>query len=202
MVTGVILAAGQGRRMGQSKQVLLLGGKPMIWQVAATTCQVLETVLVITGAYGAEVAQALQTLPVTRIHNTEWQQGQSSSIRKAVAEIPEAVAAVIFLLGDQPLLSATLVKDIIRAYENSQASIVMPRWGKRPGNPVLFDLRVWRSALLELSGDEGARQIIRKNQAAVHYVEVATEQGFFDVDTPADYEIMKKLWTGQQDTIK
>lgn len=198
MVTGVILAAGQARRMGQSKQLLPLGEKPMIWHVAATACQALSRVMVITGAYEAEITKVLQDLPLEIIYNENWEQGQASSVKKAVQSIPEDAQGVVFLLADQPLVDVMLIKELIQAYQETNASIVMPRWRNRPGNPVLFDLGVWRSALLELSGDEGARQIIRANQAAIQYVEISDEQGFFDVDTPDEYQIMKELWHVQK----
>lgn len=202
MVTGVILAAGQARRMGQAKQLLPLDGKPIVWHVAMTACQILDEVMVITGAYQTDVVQVLQNLPLKIIYNENWEQGQSSSVKKAVQAISADVQAVVFLLADQPLVAPVLIRDIMKAYEQTNASIVVPRWNNRYGNPVLFDLRVWRSALLQLSGDEGARQIIRNNQAVIKYVEALNEQEFFDIDTPEEYHIMKKLWQDQKNRKK
>lgn len=195
MVTGVILAAGQARRMGQSKQLLPLGGKPMVWHVAATACQsVFDEVLVITGAYEAEVRQVTQDLPLQVIYNENWAQGQATSVKKAIQSIPVGAQAVLFLLGDQPLVDTALINDLIKTYHETNASIIMPRWHNQPGNPVLFDLGIWRSSLLQLSGDEGARQIIRKNQESVYYLEVMDGRIFLDIDTQQDYEMMQRLW--------
>jgi len=195
MVTGVILAAGQGRRMGEPKQLLPLGGKPMVWHVAATACQAgFDEVVVITGAYASAVKLVLQDLPVQVIYNENWAQGQSTSVKKAVQSITAEEQAVVFLLADQPLISSSLINELINSYHEINASIIMPRVLNQPGNPVLFDLRVWRSALLQLSEDEGARQIIRQNQEAIHYIELLDGQIFLDVDTPAEYEVMENMW--------
>jgi len=195
MVAGVILAAGQARRMGQAKQLLLLDEKPMVWHVAMTACQsMLDQVIVITGAYQREVMSTLNDLPLEIIHNENWRQGQSTSVKKAVQSISAEMRAVVFLLADQPLVDVSLINELIKGYYETNASIVIPRALKNPGNPVLFDLKVWHHALLQLSGDEGARQIIRGNQEAIHYIELLDGQCFFDVDTPLEYETMKKMW--------
>ena len=195
MVAGVILAAGQARRMGQAKQLLLLHEKPMVWHIAMTACQsMLDQVIVITGAYQREVTSTLNDLPLQIIHNENWQQGQSTSVKKAVQSISAEMQAVVFLLADQPLVDVSLINELINGYHETNASIIIPRALKKPGNPVLFDLKVWRPALLQLSGDEGGRQIIRGNQEAIHYIELLDGQCFFDVDTPLEYETMKKMW--------
>lgn len=195
MVTGVILAAGQGKRMGEPKQLLPLGGEAMVLHVARTACQAgFDNVIVITGAYESVVKQVVQDLPLQVIYNEDWEQGQSTSVKKAVLSITAEKQAVVFLLADQPLVSSALMNRIIKAYHETKASIIIPRAQNQPGNPVLFDLGVWRSVLLELAGDEGARQIIRKNQEAVHYIELLDGQIFLDVDTPAEYKMMEELW--------
>ncbi len=195
MVTGVILAAGQAKRMGQAKQLLLLGGKPMVWQVASTACQAnFHEVIVITGAYREEVTQALRDLPVKIIYNEQWALGQSSSVKKAIQSVNQKSQAVAFLLADQPLIDARLMNEVIARYQETKSSIVMPRVQQQPGNPVLFDLLAWRSALLQLSGDEGARQMIRKHQGEIQYIEGQDAEVFLDVDTPASFEVVKKKW--------
>lgn len=195
MVTGVILAAGQARRMGEPKQLLHLGGKPMVWHVAATACLAnFYEVMVITGAYGDQVGEAIKDLPVKIINNEQWADGQSTSVKKAVQSVNPKSQAVAFLLADQPLIDVILMKEVIETYQVTKSSIIMPRTLNKPGNPVLFDLKVWRPALLQLSGDEGARQIIRKNQGCIQYVEELDEKKFLDVDTPVEFEEMQRIW--------
>lgn len=192
MVTGVILAAGGAHRIGKPKQLLPLGGKPMISHVVSAACQVLDHVILVTGAYEAEVRSVLEKFPLEIVYNEQWVQGQGSSVKKAVEAISKDAEAVVFLVGDQPLVDEGLLQNLLQVYHQTKASIVLPRWRQRPGNPVIFDLGVWRSALLQLMGDEGARQIIRDHQEAVHYLELENEQVLLDVDTAQDYEMMAR----------
>jgi molybdenum cofactor cytidylyltransferase len=195
MVTGVVLAAGQARRMGRPKQLLLLDGKPMIWHVVTQCCHSdLDDIIVITGAYEAEVKQALDGLPVTVVYNASWVQGQSTSVKKSIETIKAEEQAILFLLADQPLVDKNLINSLVRAYRQTTASIIIPRCKNRLGNPVLFDIACWRQEFLQLSGDEGARKIFRQYPEAVQYVELLGEHFFLDIDTPTDYENMKQLW--------
>lgn len=202
MVTVVILAAGQAKRMGRPKQLLPLGGKPMVWQVAALACQAeLLEVLVVTGANGEQVGQAVAGLPLRILYNENWQDGQASGIRLAVEALDARAKAVLFLLADQPLVDKDLIDRLVQTYRESGASLVAPRWQNQRGNPVLFDLTRWRTELLQLVGDQGARGILKGHPQCIHYVDLPSPEVFFDVDTPEEYQQMQKLWQ-QRETIE
>jgi len=195
MIIGVILAAGQAKRMGQPKQLLPLDGKPLIWQVAAAACRSeLDQVLVVTGAYAAEVELAVTGLPLEVVHNQSWESGQSHSVVTAVLAAPAEAAAMLFLLADQPLVDEELINTLVRTYRRTGAAIVAPYWKNRRGNPVLFDLGAWCPALLQLTGDAGAKSILERNEASICRVQLSSGDAFQDVDTPAEYEAVGKLW--------
>lgn len=195
MISGIILAAGEAKRMGQPKQLLLLDGKPLVWWVATAACQAeLDEVMVVTGAYATEVEEALTGLPVRLVHNPSWADGQSGSVITAVQAVAAETAALVFLLADQPLVEAALINALVDGYRRTGAKIVAPYWRDRRGNPVLFELKTWRSDLLALTGDAGARQILAENAAAIQPVALAGPDLFFDVDTPADYQRLCELW--------
>lgn len=195
MVSAVILAAGQAKRMGRPKQLLPLGNKPMVWHVAAAACRAgVGEVVVITGACGETVRQGLADLPLRIVYNKNWFTGQASSIRVAVESLDVRAKAVLFMLADQPLVDTELINGLVQTYRISGAGLVVPRWQNRRGNPVLFDLARWRTELLQLTGDQGARGILKAYPACIHYLEVSNPQIFCDVDTPEEYKQMQKLW--------
>lgn len=195
MVSAVLLAAGQARRMGQPKQLLPLDGKPMVWQVAAAACEAeLLEVVALTGAVGEEVGQALADLPLRIIHNENWSTGQASTIRLAVQALDARAKAVLFLLADQPLVHKALINKLVKVYRGTGASLVVPRYQNQRGNPTLFDLTHWRTELLQLTGDQGARGILTAHPQCIRYVDWPEPEIFLDVDTPAAYQQMKQLW--------
>jgi molybdenum cofactor cytidylyltransferase len=198
MIGAAILAAGQAKRMGQPKQLLLLDGKPLVWHVASQACRAgLQQVVVVSGAYAPEVTQALTGLPVQIVHNPDWAAGQATSVAAGVKALGP-VKAVLFMLADQPLVNAMLINELISAYRQGGASIIAPRCQGQPGNPVMFELAVWRQALLRLSGDEGARRILRDNSSCVRYVEVGDPEVFLDADTPEDFQKISRIWQSKK----
>lgn len=189
MIAGIILAAGSSRRMGQPKQLLPLAGKPMVWHVATAACQSsLDAVFLITGASADAVRTAVEGLPLTLVHNANWESGQASSVTTGLKELAEDTKAVMFLLADQPLITPDLIDSLITAYQNSTRSIISPAHAGQRGNPVLFGCREWKKTLSQLSGDEGARGIIACHPEALLQVPVDSAKFFWDVDTKTDYQ--------------
>ena len=193
MIVGIILAAGSASRMGQAKQLLPLGSRPMLWHVAQAACQSrLDEVHLITGASAEPVAAAVNDLPLRIVHNPAWQQGQAGSIKTGLLALPPNCDAVLFLLADQPLITSQLINELISHWQRCGKSIVRPCHANNPGNPVLLSLAVWREALANLSGDQGARQLIVDHPEAIGYLPVASDEIFLDVDTIEDYAKMQQ----------
>ncbi len=188
MIRGIILAAGAARRMGKIKQLLPLGNQPMICHIAHAACQSeLNEVVLVIGAAADLVSSAVDNFSLQIINNPDWSQGQASSLKAGLRLLTLDAEAVLFLLADQPLITAGLINRIIEAYRSSGKTIICPTHGERRGNPVLFDLNRWRDALSALSGDQGARQIIVDHPDEVGLVAVESEEIFWDIDTEEDY---------------
>lgn len=193
MIAGVILAAGAACRMGNIKQLLPLGPQPMLWHVAQAACRSqLDEVRLITGSSAEPIAAAVSDLPLRIIHNPDWQQGQSSSVRTGLHELSSKTEAIIFLLADQPLVTPELIDALIDEWRSSGKTIVCPCYETKRGNPVLFDLAAWRADLEQLDGDQGARRILAAHPEAIGYVLVASDEIFQDVDTAEDYAKMQQ----------
>ncbi|MBN1371947.1 MAG: putative selenium-dependent hydroxylase accessory protein YqeC [Anaerolineaceae bacterium] len=181
---GVLLAAGESRRLGRPKQLVEWQGQPLVRRAAQTALQAgLDPVVVVTGAFAAEVQAALEGLPVQVVFNPNWAAGQSASLRTGLETLPERTQAALFLLADQPYLTPELIQALTHRHAETQAAIVAPRAGGRRANPVLFG-RCAFPELLALQGDAGGRQII--DRYPVEYVDWPDDRILLDVDTPDD----------------
>jgi len=183
---GVILAAGGSERLSTPKQLLNWQGKPFVCQVAQQALEAgLAPLIVVTGAYHGQVVQALAGLPVEIVHNADWQQGQSTSMKAGLKSLPERCESVIFLLSDQPQISSDLIKQLMDRYFKNRKAITAPMVDGQRGNPLLFD-RAAFSALAEVKGDRGGRAVI--NQFEVDWLPWVDRRILLDVDQAGDYE--------------
>jgi len=189
---GIILAAGESTRYGALKQLLSWRGKPFVRQVAETALKSgLEPVVVVTGFRAAEIESALSGLPVSIVHNPDFQQGQGTSIRAGVSALPSKVGAAIFLLADQPQIPVEAIRALVESHGEKMQAILAPLvLEERRANPVLFDRDTFTD-LLNIRGDVGGRAIFDKHR--VEYLPWHDPSLLLDVDKPEDYEKLKEL---------
>jgi len=188
LIAGVVLAAGSSSRLGVPKQLLVYRGMPLIAHVVENllTTQV-DEVIVVLGSGAEQVAGVLEGYPVKVIVNREFAAGQSTSLKAGLAALGSEARAALFVLGDQPLVSAQTINQLIEHYRCAGGEIIVaPCFKGKRGNPVLFD-RVFFKEIFSLSGDVGAREIILRHPEKLIKVDVSDMGVVFDVDTWADY---------------
>mgnify|MGYP001210661025 CR=1 FL=1 len=193
----LILAAGASRRMGQMKQLLDLGGIPLLERVV---CQVMRfpfTEIVTVIGYGFEQIRQRVSIADERfrwIVNADYDRGQSHSLQKGIDEIESS--AVMVFLGDQPFIARETTRAIYdegvkQAAKLNRPFVVRPSFRSVPGHPVYFG-NVQQMDFDSLSGDQGAKPLIRKMNH--HYVLPVDDDGIvFDIDTPEAYERAKQI---------
>lgn len=191
----VVLAAGNSKRMGESKQLLPWGNSTLLGSVitnvlASTT----SPIFVVLGAYKNEIKKKINLSKTIVLSNENWQNGLGSSIALATEEIdkkyPE-IDAILFVLADQPFISPNHLNAMIEHHNKEKEAIIMTKKENYRGVPVLFP-RKFFSELIELSNDEGAKQIINKNKNQV--IEVLTDDDITDIDTFEIYETLHNIF--------
>jgi molybdenum cofactor cytidylyltransferase len=186
-VAGILLAAGGSTRMGKLKQLLPLGGRPMVSHAASALCKAsLAQVVVVLGAQADEVQRALGELPVEFVINEAWTEGISTSLRAGMRALRPEIEAALIALADQPGLTPALLRAIVARYRETRAAILAPFYQGRRGNPVLFD-RVMFSELLQIRGDEGGRELLARYGDRLERLDTDDSAAVLDVDTPYDY---------------
>jgi molybdenum cofactor cytidylyltransferase len=193
-VSAVVLAAGLSSRMGGPHKLLLdVAGEPMLRRVVRAVLDVDPAeVVVVTGYRAEDVVAALDGLPVRFIHNPDFAEGQPGSVVTGVQALTEVCAAVMIVLGDQPLLTPAALRRLLEAYAMAPEgkSILVPTSGGQRGNPVLFAAR----HIAEIQAGTmkvGCRRLIETYPDQVALIEMADDAFTQDCDTPADYALMQ-----------
>jgi molybdenum cofactor cytidylyltransferase len=182
----VLLAAGQSRRMGADNKLLAdIGGKPMVARVADTLCAArLERIIVVTGFEADRVAAALAGRNLTLVHNPDYDEGLSTSLRAGIAALDDIDAALV-CLGDMPLIRPEHINRLIAAFDDDEGrAICVPTTRNKRGNPVLWSARFF-GEMKALTGDIGARHLIGEHSDVVCEVPIDDDAIFVDVDTRA-----------------
>jgi molybdenum cofactor cytidylyltransferase len=185
-VAGIVLAAGRSTRMGGPNKLLAeVGGRPLV-RIAAEQALASRArpVVVVTGHQRGEVEAALKGLDVTLVHNPDYAEGLSTSLKAGIAALPAEVDGAIVCLGDMPQVDAGLIDRLIGAFDPERgALVVVPTIGGKRGNPVVWSRRFFAD-LAKLEGDVGARHLIGSYPEAVVEVPVTGRGALIDVDTP------------------
>lgn len=183
-VTAILLAAGSARRFGSEKLFAPYRGRPLYEHAleALTSSPCVGEILV--------VVQPGFPLPpeqprVRFIVNTDHEEGMASSLRAGVRAASAGAAAYLIALADMPAVDPKLIAALFEFHRATGARIVVPRYEGRRGHPVLIDADL-REALLALSGDVGAREIIAAHPEWVGNFETSDAGTVFDVDEPTD----------------
>jgi molybdenum cofactor cytidylyltransferase len=187
-IAGVILAAGTASRMGTPKQLLMFGGKPLLEHVLdRARCARLTPLIVVLGHEANIIRQKIDFGSNLVVIADDYALGQSASLKTGLSRIPAHCDGALFLLGDQPLIPATVMDRLVESFYRLSANIVIPTCGGKRGNPVLIG-RALFPQLAALTGDTGARALFRAYPERIVEIEVGRAGICFDVDTREDYE--------------
>ncbi|WP_018621924.1 nucleotidyltransferase family protein [Spirosoma luteum] len=188
-IATIILAAGSSSRLGEPKQLLTNNGKTLVRQITETALSLQAgPVIVVLGANQARIQAELADLPIQLVHNPDWPEGMASSLQTGLNCITDQpIDSFLVLLTDQPFVTPSLLQQLIDTRQKTNRGIIACQYGEADflGVPALFDIQ-YRAAFMQLSGDVGARKLIKQhvNDCAAILFPLAT----VDLDTKQDVE--------------
>jgi len=185
-IAALVLAAGRSTRMGGPNKLLAeISRRPLVRiAVDEALASRASPVVVVTGHQRDRVAAALHGLKVEIVHNPDYAEGLSTSLRAGLNALPADIDGVVVLLADMPQVDAALIDRLIAAFDPEKGALaVVPTIDGKRGNPVLWSRR-FVPELMALEGDVGARHLIGHYAEAVVEVAVTGMGALADVDTP------------------
>lgn len=186
IVFAAVLAAGESRRFGRSKQLQDFEGEPLVRRAAALAREVCgDRTVLVAGHEGAAVAAAAGTATQYLIVNDRYADGIGGSIALVARAVSHVADAVLLLFADQPLITAQHLRALVDNWSGADDEIVATGFSGTVGPPVLFPRGAFE-ALSELSGDKGAKSVLKDPTFNLHTIPF--EDAAVDIDTPTDVE--------------
>jgi molybdenum cofactor cytidylyltransferase len=183
-IFAVVLAAGSSTRFGRTKQLEKFEGVSLAAgavRKAESVCG--ELTVLVTGKDWQKVADTCAPLAGYFVINTDYEQGLASSIACGVRAVADSADAILLMLSDLPLVTTEHLTKLVNAWAESPQTIVASAFEDTLGPPIVFPKADF-DALMQLSGDRGARPIIDANKERVQAI--VCEEAAFDIDRPED----------------
>lgn len=188
-VSGILLAAGESRRMGGiNKLTLAINGEPLLRRTVKTLlASRLDELVVVLGHQAETARDLLQGLAMRTTVNAAYREGQMSSVHCGLEALARPCDGVMICLSDQPLLTAQDIDSLIDAFAQRGGAIIVPTYQGRRGNPIVLAY-AHRARILGDGRNLGCKRLIERNPELVTTVEMDNDHVVFDLDTPEDYE--------------
>ena len=183
-IFAVVLAAGSSTRFGRTKQLEQFAGMSLAAGAVRRAESVFGTrTVLVAGKDWQEVAASCAPLAGYFVVNSDYEDGLASSIACGVRSVAESADAILLMPADLPLVTVEHLTKLKHAWIDSPQSIVASAFEDTLGPPVVFP-RTDFDAMMQLSGDHGARPIIDAHKDRVQ--SIACEEAAFDIDRPED----------------
>lgn len=182
VIYGIILAAGEGLRAGGNKLSMIIGQTPMLHHVIENALfSKLSGIILVTGCERSFGHKAAEKYGIEEIYNPCFKSGMSSSLKLGIKSLPDKADAFAVLLGDMPYIKRVTIDYLVDFYERSNFGIVIPTYRGHRGHPPIISVK-YKSQILKISGDVGAREVIRTNLEDTVTLEVEDPGVLKDID--------------------
>lgn len=193
MISALILAAGESRRMGaQNKLLLPFRGKTVIETVVdnVLASNAFETIVVV-GHQAEQIQNVLRNRNLRFVENPHFHNGMTTSIQAGVIAASQQATAFMICLSDLPLITPgeynLLIDGFTQAVGMKRSAIVLPEFQQQPGNPVIFSA-VYKPDILSHAGVSGCKAIVTAHPEKITRIEMGSDHILRDIDILDDYK--------------
>ena len=199
MISAMLLAAGESKRMGGPKLLLKWSRGTIIEKSVDTLlASKINELIVVLGYQAQAILRRLGSRRLKAVINHQYRVGMSSSIQRGLGQVSPKSEAILIALADQPFVETDLIDLLIDIYRQNPHGIVLPIFKGRKGHPVILNREQYQEEMEDLTGDRGCRPILDRHPEDILEVEVKTEGVIADIDSWEEYRATSILGKGFQ----
>jgi molybdenum cofactor cytidylyltransferase len=185
-IGGIVLAAGESRRMGRNKLLLPLAGEPLVRRACRRGIAAgLDPLIAVLGHESERVQEALAGLDCRLVLNPQRGGPMSSSLQCGIETLPADAEGAVVILADMVNVTEEMMRALVRSAQTSAALLVCSRYAGTLAPPVLFR-RALFDELRTLTGESCGRAVIEHHREHALYVDWPGA-ALADVDTPEEF---------------
>ena len=189
MITAILLAAGQSKRLfNQNKLIKNYKGKPLInHAVQSIIKSKIEKLIIVLGFEYLKVKKKInKNKKIKFVINHNYTRGIASSIKCGLKKISNKSYGFIIVQADMPEISKNILNKLYKEIKTNKKEIFVPRKNNKIGNPIGFKLSMINQ-LKKISGNRGAKFIIKRNKSKIKYIRAKSLGIFRDIDLNKDF---------------
>ena len=189
MISAILLAAGQSKRMqGENKLLKKYKKKYLINHILKSLIKSkVNRIIIVLSHENKKIKKiALKNKKITFAVNSQYLKGISTSIKCGLKRISKKNIGFLIVHADMPLISKTILNTLCSALKNKNKEIFVPVYKKKVGNPLAFKYSMIKS-LKKIKGDRGAKKLIRPNKSKAQLVKMKSKSILIDFDRLKDF---------------
>ena len=189
MISAIVLAAGQSKRMGgDNKLMKKYNKKYLINHIIGTLIKSkVNKIIVVLGFQKSKVRKiTVKNKKINFVFNKNYKSGMASSIKTGLKRILKKNIGFLVVQADMPLISKKIINSLCYAIENNNKEIVVPIYKINMGNPIGFKSSMIK-ILNKTKGDSGAKKMIKRNKKKLSLIKVNSKSIFKDFNTQRDF---------------
>ena len=189
MISAILLAAGQSKRMqGENKLLKKYKKKYLINHILKSLIKSkVNKIIVVLGHENRKIKEiSLKSKKITFVFNSQYLKGISTSIKCGLKKISKKNIGFLIVHADMPLVSKTILNTLCLGLKNKKKEIFVPVYKKKNGNPLAFKYSMIKS-FKKIKGDTGAKKLIRSNKSKVQLVKIKSKSILIDFDQLKDF---------------
>ncbi len=195
MINAIVLAAGEGSRMGELKQLLPWKDRTILETVILNldSSRLDGEIRVVVGSEAERIKKVLrknEKISPVVLENPDYQRGMFSSVMRGIKNLPQETEGLLFMLADQPLVTSDIYNKLIGEFKERNSLILAPSYQDRRGHPLLLSEQMLPEVHKLAEGGQpegGLRSLLRQNSELIDYVEVDDKSVVIDLDYKKDY---------------
>ena len=189
MITAILLAAGQSKRLKDgNKLTKLFKGKPLINHILYSLIKSkVNKIIIVLGFEHLKIkTKLLKNKKINFVINKNYKKGMSSSIKTGLKKIPKNSKGFLIVLGDMPNITKTTINKICLSIIRSDKEIILPKFKNKTGNPIGFKHSMIKN-IYKIKGDRGAKNIIKQNNKKIKFLNINSKSILTNLNTKRNF---------------